>query len=41
MALGIGIETVETHRARMMMKIGAGSIADLLQLAIERVPTHR
>jgi FixJ family two-component response regulator len=33
MALDIRNEAVETHRARMMMKMDTDSIADLLQLA--------
>jgi FixJ family two-component response regulator len=31
--LGISVKTVEAHRARMMMKMGAESIAQLVQLA--------
>jgi FixJ family two-component response regulator len=41
MALGIIIETVETHHARMMMKVGTDSIADLLQLATSLKPFNR
>lgn len=33
-ALGISIKTAETHRARVMQKIGAKSIADLVRYAI-------
>jgi FixJ family two-component response regulator len=30
--LGIAVKTVECHRARMMEKLGAGSIAELVRL---------
>jgi len=40
--LGISIKTVEAHRARMMMKMGADSIAELVQLALDGIPPqHR
>jgi DNA-binding NarL/FixJ family response regulator len=32
--LGISVRTVETHRARIMLKLGARSIADLVHYAI-------
>jgi FixJ family two-component response regulator len=41
-ALGIGEKTVKVHRARVMEKMRAGSIAELVQLADEAgvtVPT--
>lgn len=34
--LGISVKTVECHRARMMEKIGAGSIAELVRLVANR-----
>jgi len=36
--LGISVKTVEAHRARMMMKMGAASIAELVQLALDGAP---
>lgn len=36
--LGISVKTVEAHRARMMMKTGADSIAELVQLALDGLP---
>ena len=36
--LGISVKTVEAHRARMMMKMGADSIAELVQLALDGLP---
>ena len=33
-ALGISYKTVEAHRARLMRKMGAGSFAELLQMAV-------
>ena len=33
--LGISIKTVEVHRARVMDKMGAGSIAELVRLVVE------
>jgi DNA-binding CsgD family transcriptional regulator len=38
--LGIGQRTVETHRARLMKKIGARSIPELIRLAIIGSPDH-
>jgi two-component system response regulator FixJ len=32
--LGISHRTVEAHRARLMMKAGAGSVADLIRIAL-------
>jgi DNA-binding NarL/FixJ family response regulator len=32
--LGISTKTVETHRARIMLKLGAGSLADLIKTAL-------
>jgi len=34
LGLGISVRTVETHRARIMLKLGARSIADLVHSAI-------
>jgi|SRR5208282_5471695 len=39
--LGISVKTVEAHRARMMMKMGADSIAEIVQLALDGMPLHR
>ncbi len=39
--LGISVKTVEAHRARMMMKMGADSIAELVQLALDGMPPQR
>jgi len=33
--LGIAMKTVEVHRARVMDKLGAGSVAELVQLVME------
>ncbi len=35
--LGISIKTVEAHRANIMDKLNAGTVADLLRLALARV----
>jgi DNA-binding NarL/FixJ family response regulator len=32
--LGVGVKTVETHRAAVMRKVGAGSIADVVRYAV-------
>jgi FixJ family two-component response regulator len=32
--LGISVKTVETHRARVMEKMGAGSVAELVRIAL-------
>jgi FixJ family two-component response regulator len=34
-ALGISIKTVEVHRARVMDKMGAGSVADLVRFVVQ------
>ena len=34
--LGIGIRTVETHRTRMMRKLGLHGQADLIRYSLER-----
>jgi FixJ family two-component response regulator len=34
-ALGISIKTVEAHRARVMQKLGVGSVAELVQAMLE------
>ena len=34
--LGISIKTVEAHRANIMDKLNAGTVADLLRLALTR-----
>jgi FixJ family two-component response regulator len=31
--LGVGVKTVKVHRARVMEKMGAGSVAELVRLA--------
>ncbi len=36
--LGISIKTVEAHRAHVMEKLGAGSVAELVQLIVELKP---
>lgn len=33
-ALGIGVKTVETHRTRIMLKLGADGLVDLIKIAI-------
>jgi FixJ family two-component response regulator len=33
--LGIAMKTVEVHRARVMEKVGAGSVAELVQLVVD------
>jgi len=38
--LGISVRTVETHRARVMEKMGAHGIADLVRLSIELAPNR-
>jgi DNA-binding NarL/FixJ family response regulator len=32
--LGVSVKTVETHRATVMRKVGAGSIADIVRYAV-------
>jgi FixJ family two-component response regulator len=32
--VGVGVKTVETHRAAVMRKVGAGSIADVVRYAV-------
>jgi len=32
--LGAGVRTVETHRAAVMRRVGAGSIADVVRYAV-------
>ena len=32
--LGIGVRTVEAHRAAIMRKLGAGSLAELVRYAV-------
>jgi two-component system response regulator FixJ len=32
--LGIGMRTVETHRASVMAKMGAGSLSELIRMAL-------
>jgi FixJ family two-component response regulator len=39
--LGISIKTVEAHRARVMDKMGAASIAELVQAALEGRTSRR
>jgi DNA-binding NarL/FixJ family response regulator len=34
--LGVTVKTIETHRAAIMRKIGAGSIADLVRYAVRK-----
>jgi FixJ family two-component response regulator len=34
--LGISIKTVEAHRANIMDKLNAGTVADLLRLALTK-----
>jgi FixJ family two-component response regulator len=36
--LGISIKTVEAHRANIMEKLNAGTVADLLKIALGQVP---
>ena len=38
--LAISIKTVEAHRARMMEKLGAHSVAELVQLTLTADPTQ-
>jgi FixJ family two-component response regulator len=33
--LGISIKTVEVHRSRVMQKMGANSVAELVQFALK------
>ena len=33
--LGLGVRTVETHRARMMLKLGIHSVSQLVQFAVQ------
>lgn len=35
-SLGLSVKTVESHRAKLMHKLGAGSAAELVRVAIER-----
>lgn len=36
--LGISIKTVEAHRANIMEKLNAATVADLLKIALGQVP---
>ena len=38
--LGISVRTVEVHKARMMAKLGAGNVADLVRLSLGYAPAR-
>lgn len=38
--LGISVRTVEVHKARMMTKLGAGNVADLVRLSLGHAPVR-
>lgn len=40
-ALGVSPKTVESHRANVMRKIGVGSLAELVQVAVAATPAEK
>ena len=38
--LNLSVKTVESHRARVMVKTGAGSLPELVRIALEASAVH-